>query len=183
MSWWLRNKTPTDGNGKQTLVLNSGIGLLFSQEDKLIHILYTFRLVGRALYKFLHVYLKVSKLQIIPSVSCNRGYFLDVEHPHPRMEKTMVFSFNTPTLEHQCECTYMQTAPYIAFLQVKLELSFSCMRARFWHCNSPSKSFPCPLSPCSTFSIRTVWPRQAVLCKLLRWTFSHPKYVFFFYLG
>lgn len=29
------------------------------------------------------------------------------EYRYPRVDKTVVFSFNIPTLEHHCECTYM----------------------------------------------------------------------------
>lgn len=38
------------------------------------------------------------------------------------MEKTLVFSFNIPTLEHQCECTYMHTTPLLLSYRLNWKL-------------------------------------------------------------
>lgn len=119
---------------------------------------------------------KAVSLDVLERVSL----LLDGEHKYHRVDRTVVFSFNIPTLEHHCECTYMHT--------ISVLLSDSCATStKFWHCNSSSKSNM--YSSMSTFTSRyiqntyvyscTVWPRQAVLHKLFRMNIFSPKNVFF----
>lgn len=93
----------------------------------------------------------------------------------------MVFSFNIPTLEHHCECTYMHT------ISVLLSYCFN------WKLHSvvqeqssdiamvqASQTVQCPPSSCSTFSIRIFMysvTSTGGLRQTLQMNVSHPKYV------
>lgn len=50
---------------------------------------------------------------MVPSELWNVDKLLDGELKHPIADKTVVFSFKTPTMEHRLECTYMHTTPVL----------------------------------------------------------------------
>lgn len=92
----------------------------------------------------------------------------------------MVFSFIIPTVDHDCECTYMHY-PCIAFLLFKEEISPSRTGTMFWHCNSLSKSDTVGSFTMSYIQVYRFMDTVTLTGGLGQtlFHFSHSKHVFF----
>lgn len=74
----------------------------------------------------------------IRAVKCRRASRWRTQASYSR-QNSGIFLYNT----HSGTSLWMYVHAHyrsIAFLQFKLETSFSCTRTKFWHCNSSSKS-------------------------------------------